>query len=161
PEVLWRSVELLRTIVQTFEPDVIHSHSGVAAFGALAASNRPTLATLHSWNPMRPAWMNTMDVWALNRCDRVACVSSSYRDHLLEHGLRADSSCVIRLGIDHGEIRALANQCEDNPLANQKYFCYLGRLETRKRQELLVDTLRFLPRDWSLMLIGGEGETGY
>jgi glycosyltransferase involved in cell wall biosynthesis len=161
PDVFWASVEKLRNLVETFEPDVIHAHSGVSAFGAITSAKVPTLATLHSWNPSRPAWMNTMDVWALNRCDRVACVSSSYREHLLKHGLSADSSFVIPLGIEHDKILNLANEAEHNPLAEQKYFCYLGRLESRKRQELLVDALRYLPEDWFLMLIGGEGEPGY
>jgi glycosyltransferase involved in cell wall biosynthesis len=161
PDVFWTSVERLRKIVQKFAPDVIHAHSGLAAFGAITASNRPTLATLHSWNPLRPTWMNTMDVWALNQCDRIACVSSSYREYLLQHGLRRDSSFVIPLGIDRDEIQALAQKPEWNPLARSKYFCYLGRLESRKRQDLLVDVLSFLPDDWSLMLIGAEGEAGY
>src|SRR5437764_10171771 len=78
PEVFWLSVDRLRQVVKDFGPDVIHAHSGVAAFGAMACSDLPILATLHSWNPERPAWMNTMDLWALNRCNRVACVSSSY-----------------------------------------------------------------------------------
>ena len=160
-EVFWKSVRQLRKIERDFKPDVIHAHSGMAAFGAAAAADLPTLATLHSWNPARPDWMNAMDVWALNWCDRVACVSSSYREYLLGQGLREDSSFVIHLGIDGAEIQQLASIQEENPLANKKYFCYLGRLESRKRQELLVDSLNSLPEDWFLMLIGAEGEPGY
>jgi glycosyltransferase involved in cell wall biosynthesis len=161
-EVFWPSVECLKHVVEDFEPDVIHAHSGMAAFGAIVAnSNVPIIATLHSWNPERPAWMNTMDLWALNRCNRVACVSSSYRDYLIEQGLRRDTSGVIYLGIDTEEIRMLAGQRMESPLIDRKYFCYLGRLESRKRQLLLVESLASLPEDWSLMLIGGEGEPGY
>jgi glycosyltransferase involved in cell wall biosynthesis len=72
-------------------------------------------------------------------------VSSSYRDYLLQQGLSKDSSFVIPLGIDGDEIETLAQQHEHNPFAENKYFCYLGRLESRKRQELLVDALRFPP----------------
>jgi len=161
PEVFWPSVERFERLVRVFDPDVIHAHSGVAAFGAIAASKAPILATLHSWNPDRPQWMNTMDLWALNRCDRVMCVSSSYRDYLLEQGLRKDTSESVYLGIDGHEIREQSSLPVENPLASRKYFCYLGRLETRKRQLLLVETLAKLPDDWSLMLIGEEGEPGY
>ncbi|HYR87824.1 MAG TPA: glycosyltransferase [Terriglobia bacterium] len=161
PEVFWPSVERLRHEVADFSPDVIHAHSGVAAFGAIAGSNLPILATLHSWNPARPAWMNTMDLWALNRCNRVVCVSSSYRDYLLGQGLRRDTSSTIYLGIDSDEIQTQARLPSENRLVDKKYFCYLGRLEPRKRQLLLVETLAALPEDWSLVLIGGEGEPGY
>ncbi|HYR87055.1 MAG TPA: glycosyltransferase family 4 protein [Terriglobia bacterium] len=161
PEVLWPSIERLRHEVKDFGPDVIHAHSGVAAFGAIAGSNLPILATLHSWNPERPSWMNTMDLWALNRCNRVVCVSSSYRDYLLGQGLREETSITIYLGIDANEIRTLAHLPGENRLVDKKYFCYLGRLESRKRQLLLVETLAALPEDWCLMLIGGEGEPGY
>src|SRR5262249_25064972 len=142
PEVFWSSAEALRELIETFKPDVIHAHSGVAAFGATAASNIPVLATLHSWNPSRPAWMNTMDLWALNRCAQVVCVSSSYRDYAMSQGLRAEISTVIYLGIDVDEIREMAGRQTENPLAGKKYFCYLGRLESRKRQKLLVEMLR-------------------
>jgi glycosyltransferase involved in cell wall biosynthesis len=161
PEVFWSSVETLRDRIETFKPDVIHAHSGMAAFGAIAASNIPVLATVHSWNPSRPAWMNTMDLWALNKCGQVVCVSSSYRDFLLAQGLRAETSRVIYLGIHVDEIREMASQAVENPLRGKKYFCYLGRLESRKRQKLLVELLKTLSDDWSLMLIGGEGEPGY
>jgi glycosyltransferase involved in cell wall biosynthesis len=161
PEVFWPSVERLKQVVDDFAPDVVHAHSGMAAFGAVAAADRPVLATLHSWNPARPAWMNTMDVWALNRCRRVVCVSSSYRDYLLEQGLRRETSGTIYLGIDAEAIQAQASQPAENSLSQRKYFCYLGRLESRKRQLLLVETLAELPSDWSLVLIGGEGEPGY
>jgi glycosyltransferase involved in cell wall biosynthesis len=161
PEIFWPSVERLRDLIAAFKPDVIHSHSGLAAFGAIAASKVPVLATLHSWNPSRPGWMNTMDLWALNRCDQVVCVSASYRDFLLAQGLRAEISRVIYLGIDVDEIRNLAEAAVENPLSGKKYFCYLGRLESRKRQKLLVETLKTLPEDWFLLLIGGEGEPDY
>jgi glycosyltransferase involved in cell wall biosynthesis len=161
PDVFWPSVERLERVVKVFEPDVIHAHSGVAAFGAIAASKVPVLATLHSWNPERPEWMNTMDLWALNQCDRVVCVSSSYRDYLLELGLRRETSETIYLGIDLEEIQAQAVMDVENPFASRRYLCYLGRLEPRKRQLLLVETLAALPEDWSLMLIGGEAEPGY
>jgi glycosyltransferase involved in cell wall biosynthesis len=161
PDVFWKSVEALRAVATGFQPDLIHGHSGVAAFGALAAGVAPVIATLHSWAPDRPAWMNTMDVWALNQCDRVACVSSSYRDYLIAKGLRRDLSEVIHLGVESEEIQKLASLHVDNPLAGRKYFCFLGRLEPRKRQTLLVETLKRLPEDWCLMLIGAEVETGF
>jgi glycosyltransferase involved in cell wall biosynthesis len=161
PEVFWSSVERLRCVVSQFKPDIIHAHSGMAAFGAIAASNTPVVTTLHSWNPARPDWMNAMDLWALNQCRRVVCVSPSYRDYLLELGLRKDISQSIFFGVDTNDTHIMAAAESENPMYGKKYFCYLGRLESRKRQLLLVDTLGLLDEDWNLLLIGPEGEPGY
>ena len=161
PEVFWHSVERLKQVVAEFQPDIIHANSGMASFGSIASTTVPVVATLHSWNPGRPAWMNTMDVWALNRCARVVCLSFSYRDYLLDMGLRTDISEVIHLGIDCEPLRELAAGTVKSGLLEKKYFCFLGRLESRKRQMLLVETLGALPEDWSLLLMGTEGEPGY
>ncbi len=89
PAVFWNSVSKLEGILAEFSPAVVHCHSGVPAAAAAAVRDSGSpgflqIGQLHSWGEDRPAWMNTMDLWAFGRCDRVVCNSADYRQILLK-----------------------------------------------------------------------------
>jgi glycosyltransferase involved in cell wall biosynthesis len=102
---LRRSVGAVGRLIRARRPDLLHAHSGVAAYVAAGARSGlepsiPLVTTFHSWNPSRPEWMNHADVAALARSDRVVTVSRSYRRTLRQWGLDLGSCETIRLGVD-------------------------------------------------------------
>lgn len=140
PACTWNGINRLADFLRSNRFDLVHVHGGVPAFAAIAARDRtkgsfPVLATLHSWNPERPAWMNHADIWALNRCDCVVTVSFSYRRYLGTWGLDDRKARTIYWGIDPASLPASGRE-----RSNGSGFRVLsvGRIEPRKDQETLL-----------------------
>jgi glycosyltransferase involved in cell wall biosynthesis len=166
PSSVWKSVKALIEIIEENEYDLIHVHSGSTAMAASIARDMigieiPIVATMHSWNPERPEWMNWADVWALNRCDKIVAVSESYKDYLIRNGVIKNKTLTIHLGTD---IPALSAK---KPKANKKdVFIVLsvGRIEKRKDQETLVrgfNLFRKQVKNAILEIVGPAGESEY
>jgi len=140
PGRFWQSARELTDLIRTKSFDLVHVHAGVPALAAIVARDRlnsrfPIIATFHSWNPARPAWMNHADVWALNRCDQVITVSSSYRKELESWGLDGEKCSTIHLGVD---IPALGDPAAARPAHRPFRVLSVGQLEPRKDQETLL-----------------------
>jgi len=159
---LWESVEQLTEFLQNQRFDLIHVHAGVPAFAASVSRDRlkarfGLLATFHSWNPRRPAWMNVADVWALNRCDRVVTVSRSYQQELESWGVEPARLETVPLGVDLPERRELKSRRRFRVLS-------VGRIEPRKDQETLIRAFSIFHRahpESELCIAGPAGDLGY
>ncbi len=154
---VWRSVEALSRIIKQGSFDLIHCHAATPAFIARAALDLsgvdiPVAATVHSWDPGRPSWMNIADICSLNRCDRVICVSESYRKWLMSCGLNARLSETIHWGLDLPD-RAIRQR---NPGAKFR-IATLGRIEPRKDLMTLVRAFALFRRKvpQSMLFIAG------
>ena len=91
--------------VSSYQPDVVHCHSGVPACAAAVmresgAANFRLIGQLHSWGTGRPKWMNTMDIWGFSRSDLVIANAAAYRRILMEGGVPEGGFCRF-----HGEWR--------------------------------------------------------
>jgi glycosyltransferase involved in cell wall biosynthesis len=164
PAVTWQGVAALADLLRRTPFDLVHAHAGVPAFAATAARDitglgLPVVATLHSWNPDRPSWMNRADVWALNRCDRVVTDSRSYANYLVGEGLEARRCETILLGVD------LPAADVERPTRRSRGLRVLsvGRIEPRKDQEtLLRGFARLRERSVAeLAIVGPDGDAGY
>jgi len=166
PERFWQSAHKLTELIQSKRFHLVHVHAGVPAFAALVARDRlgigfPIVATFHSWNPDRPAWMNHADIWALNRCDHVITVSSSYQEELEAWGLDKKKSETIHLGID---IPACGCLTIGGPANRPFRVLSVGRLEPRKDQETLLRGFALLRKRFpesELYLAGPVGDREY
>lgn len=160
PAVFWQSVDSFEKLLGRWQPDRIHSHAGVPACAA-ALSGHPFVAQLHSWGTGRPEWMNTMDLWAYRRADRVICSSQAYRRILTQGDVDPSRIRYIPWGLDLNELRP-------NPPATdskRSFRCgFLGRIEPRKGQlELVKAFLRFHNRhpESELVLVGPVADKEY
>ncbi|MDX8364344.1 glycosyltransferase family 4 protein [Cytobacillus sp. IB215665] len=136
---MWMEIISLTTILDQF--DLVHVHAGYPAFlvnmaKELCGKDIPIVATFHSWNVNRPAWMNIADGYAFNMCDEIYTMSYYWKE-FLEVNMNIDKNKleVIPWGID-------VEYCE-NIQINKKLkilycesdeFCFvtLGRVEERK-----------------------------
>jgi glycosyltransferase involved in cell wall biosynthesis len=159
---IWQSVERLKNLLETRRYDLIHVHSGVPAFAATICRDflnldTPIVATFHSWDPGRPSWMNTADIWALNRCDQVYTVSHSYKKELESWGLSPDRSSTICFGVDLPALKKHAPSKQFRVLS-------VGRIEPRKDQATLLHAFSILHRQFpntELCLAGPAGDPEY
>jgi glycosyltransferase involved in cell wall biosynthesis len=164
PARLWQSIEQLTDFLEQHRIDLVHAHAGVPAFAASVSRDRLTrsfglLATFHSWNPQRPAWMNVADVWALNRCDRVIAISRSYQSELQSWGLDPSRVETICLGVDLPTLRT-----RESSRWQLFRVLSLGRIEPRKDQETLIRAFAIFHREYSdteLCIAGPAGDQGY
>jgi len=89
----WPAVAQMQRAIDSFKPDVIHTHAGTpTAIASLArqASSRvdtPIASHFYSWGIGRPQRMNEMDLCAFISADRVICSARAYRDVLLAGGI--------------------------------------------------------------------------
>ena len=168
PAVFWNSVSKLEGILAEFSPAVVHCHSGVPAAAAAAVRDGGSpgflqIGQLHSWGEDRPAWMNTMDLWAFGRCDRIVCNATDYREILLNAGITGELIVSIPWGLPLEEIRTASSEAKVNASARSR-LGFVGRIEPRKRQLTLVEALDRLHRagtDATLELIGPIADSDY
>jgi len=164
-----REIAELRTVVDSFRPDVVHLHSSMAGLAArlLLRGRIPTLFQPHSWSFLAlsgtlgwaaETWERLGARWA----DEVICVSEWERDRGEQAGIRARWR-VIKNGVDldafpeatadHRRFaRARLGLDPDAPLA----VC-VARLCRQKGQDLLVEAwpaVRSAIPDARLYLVG-------
>jgi glycosyltransferase involved in cell wall biosynthesis len=164
PARVWQSIEQLTDFLEQQRINLVHVHAGVPAFAASVSRDRLArpfglLATFHSWNPQRPAWMNVADVWALNRCDRVIAVSRSYQKELESWGLDSSRVETICPGVDLPTVRG----CESSRRQPFRLLS-LGRIEPRKDQETLMRAFSIFHREYpetELCIAGPVGDQDY
>jgi glycosyltransferase involved in cell wall biosynthesis len=143
----WPAVRQLARVIQSFKPDVIHTHAGTPtaiaslARGASSHPDTPIVSHFYSWGVGRPAWMNTMDLWAFSTSDRVVCSAFAYRDVLLRGGIARRRLRLIPWGLPTGTFASNGPRPSQAPIVGT-----LGRIERRKGQLDLVRAFARLHR---------------
>jgi glycosyltransferase involved in cell wall biosynthesis len=180
--VFWGGVERLTKLLQRLEPAVIHAHAGVPAAACAIARDitgrRPRLiGQMYSWGPNRPAWMDTQDMWGLARADRVVCSARAYWDLLVEHGVPRSKLIYLPWGLPLEELPFRGSE-EQKPEAQKRrssgaqperrldepVLGFVGRIEPRKNQVALVETLALVRRRFptaTLELVGPVADEAY
>jgi glycosyltransferase involved in cell wall biosynthesis len=160
----WPAVASMQRAIESFKPDVIHTHAGTpTAIASLArqSSSRattPIVSHFYSWGIGRPEWMNTMDLLAFRTAAAVVCSANAYRDVLLRGGIAKRRLQMIPWGLP-GEAFADAGARGRSPIIGT-----LGRIERRKGQLDLVRAfaqLRRRDRTLRLELVGPVAEEAY
>jgi glycosyltransferase involved in cell wall biosynthesis len=107
---LLRSVAVVRRLVTSFRPDVLHAHyiNEAGWFGA-ASRWRPLVVT--TWGsdvyraPLESPLARRLNPWALRRADWVTCDSVDQSRAIRSWGVRGDRVSVIGWGVDRREFR--------------------------------------------------------
>lgn len=179
--VFWSGVERLAALLRHLRPAVVHAHAGVpAAACAMArdiAGERPRLISqMYSWGPNRPTWMNTQDMWGFARADRVVCSARAYESLLIQHGVPRRKLVYLPWGLPLEELPFRGAQeptgvrlrsfgaAADAQAAAGPVLGFVGRIEPRKNQVALVETLARLRRSFpaaTLELVGPVADEAY
>jgi glycosyltransferase involved in cell wall biosynthesis len=161
----WSGVERLAALIRAERPAVIHAHAGVPAAACaiardLAGRDTRLIGQMYSWGPNRPEWMNVQDMWGFARTDRVVCSARAYWNLLIRYGVPARRLVYLPWGlpIDELPFRGVRQP------ATLATIGFVGRIEPRKNQAALVETLARLRRripDARLDLVGPIADPAY
>jgi glycosyltransferase involved in cell wall biosynthesis len=160
----WPAVASMQLALESFKPDVIHTHAGtptsIASLARQSSSRSatPVVSHFYSWGIGRPEWMNTMDLLAFRTADAVVCSASAYRDVLLRGGIAKSRLQTIPWGLPD---KAFVGTGDRN---RAPIIGTLGRIERRKGQLDLVRAFVRLRRHHPalrLELVGPVAEEVY
>jgi len=187
PESLWPAIVRATALVRALRPDVVHAHAGVPTLVSTlaikgAGSTAPVIAQMYSWGPNRPEWMDTMDLLGFSRADRVVVSARQYERLLIDGGVGRSRLTYIPWGVDlpplnaglkpRRHVRSQTHVRGGRALALPSTlalrqpirFGFVGRLEPRKDQLTLVETIAELVKrgvDAHLTLVGPDGDAAY
>ncbi|MEO7192299.1 MAG: glycosyltransferase [Vicinamibacterales bacterium] len=150
--------------------DIIHGHdykTNLLAFLLGRRSGALALATSHGWTGQsaRERWLYyPADRQILRRLPRVIAVSSEVRETLVRSGAHPSRVTVLLNGIDPGAFRR--SRARRDRIRHQLGFSAtdqvigaVGRLETQKRFDLLLDAFGAMRHEWpnARLAIVGDG----
>lgn len=166
PATFWPEVERLRRLLGALRPDLVHTHAGVPTAAAAIARDSldasfPVVAHMYNWTPGRPEWMNEMDTWAFRRADRIICSARGYEKQFRRAGIPARKLIYLSWGLP---LTAEASAAPAKRSSAEVVIGFVGRLEPRKDQLRLIETLALLRRkhpEIVLELVGPDGDSDY
>lgn len=139
-ETFWRGVEMLRTLVDRWRPDIVHTHAGVPACAAAAVRQGgrdfALVSHVHSWGPGRPEWMDLMDLAGLRQADVVVCAADAYAKRLVDGGVHPQRLVRLLWGLAPASLAGAIPRRVRRP--GEFRIGLLGRIEPRKEQLALV-----------------------
>jgi glycosyltransferase involved in cell wall biosynthesis len=159
-----RCVASVTRALRRAAPDVVHLHSGRAAWLGSVAARRlglPALVTRRMDRRVRRSW-RTRFVYA-QACSRVVAISDAVARQLEAGGVPRDRLRVIPSAVDPERLRVRRGREEvrDSLGADRFEPCILaaGALVPRKGFDVLIDALSLLARDDRVarLWIAGEG----
>lgn len=162
----WPAVARLAALIEGVRPTLVHAHAGTpTAAVALARAGMsravPLVAHMYSWGQGRPSWMDTMDLWAFSRAERVICSAHAYARVLRAGGVLRRRLAYVPWGVDLPP-DAPSRRRSGEPHVPVR-LGFIGRLEPRKGQLLLADAVRVLAarRKVCLELAGPPADEAY
>jgi glycosyltransferase involved in cell wall biosynthesis len=164
----WRN---LRELVRDRKFHIVHGHDykvNLIAYWLSRVEGVIPLVTSHGWtgHTLRERFVYyPLDRFLLRRFPRVVAVSGEIKQTLMRAGVRPERVDVVLNGIDPEAFRRDATRV---PAARRRYgvaeaslaIGAVGRLESQKRFDLLIDAFAALSRDSRgamELLIAGEG----
>lgn len=161
------SASRIRSLMETEQFDLIHSHAAVPGFAAeLAAQDAlkrrlPHISTVHAWGPDKPNWMKLQDRLVLNQVECVHAVSDDVGRFLVSEGVQPAKIVRIYNGCDFQRIDRLVTEGGQHPVAGgRRHLGTVANLVDRKGINYLVEAVALLPqqlRDEIEVLVVGDG----
>ncbi len=157
-----------REIINDYNIDLIHAHAAVPALTGLIARSGfkryiPVIQTMHGWGTNKKPEHEKMDVIIMNGLDQVIAVSQSDKRLLIEKGVQKEKIKVIYNGIT-SEKKDEVDPAVEAELLEYKNKGYkiigcIGTLCVRKNQQLLLDAIKVLRKEYNLFCVFiGEGD---
>jgi glycosyltransferase involved in cell wall biosynthesis len=145
------AVARLRSMVESYDPDVVHMHGYKAdIYGYAAVRRLPTakVSTCHGWghNTFALRAYGMMDRWALRRFDLVVAVSAEIAGTLRRAGVPPDKIRVIDNGIEVTDFEAGAPTLRRELALDSKSVLVggIGRLSPEKGFAVLLAAARIV-----------------
>ena len=157
--------ELSRLMKTGLEIDVIDGHyiypDGVAAVALGRLFKKPVVLTARGSDVTQyPSFRlpARMIRWAMRNASALISVSSGLKSGMIDLGAAEQKITVLRNGVDLQQFRPTDPEAAQKDWGvNQKILISVGHLIERKRHDLTIEALKFLP-GWTLVLVGDGSE---
>lgn len=156
-----------KELIDRFEPDLIHVHTELPAYGAVGLGRErglPVVVTLHGINPA-PRWLNTPQKreilrHTLDAADRIVLVGEPLRPHFSSLVGRDDHFRVVPNGFHLPDLR---DSDENWRMVDQLRIISVSNLHEGKGIDLSIEALALLNksgcRGWHYTIVGGGRES--
>ena len=159
----------LRQIIRDRAIDIVHAHEYKTDAIAWLLGRRAgivPLATAHAWtgNTARERYVYyPIDKRLLARFPHVIAVSSQIKDELVRHGAAAERVTVMLNGIDPAAFKRVPGERdrvrqELGFAASDLVIGAVGRLETQKRFDILLDAIEPMVQRWPGLRVAIVGD---
>lgn len=157
--------ELSRLMKAGLDIDVIDGHyiypDGIAAVALGRAFGKPVVLTARGSDITQyPTFRlpNRMICWAMENAAALISVSAGLKAAMIDLGVSEHKITVLRNGVDLQQFRPTSPEIAQTEWGvTQKVLISVGHLIERKRHDLTIEALKFLP-DWTLVLVGDGPE---
>jgi len=157
--------ELSRLMKAGLDVDVIDGHyiypDGVAAVALGRFFKKPVVLTARGSDVTQyPSFRlpARMIRWAMENAAALISVSAGLKDGMIDLGASEQKITVLRNGVDLQQFRLTdPGSAQKEWGVSQKILVSVGHLIARKRHNLIIEALKFLP-GWTLVLVGDGPE---
>lgn len=176
-----KEVQGILDFLEDFSPDIIHSHSpadlGLIAQAWAIAHDIPYICTVHSLPTQMHKWMNTKATSTFSIIQE-PIVSFATQKYLLQ--ILSNCTAVIALNkpafedirklgytgdlitIPNGFKMDLYQKHEPTDVdTSSKELLYVGSITYRKNQDFLIKSMKHLPQNYTLHIVGGIQDEDY
>ena len=159
----WREAQAVGRAAREFGAQVVHTHGYRADVLSLRPARRAgavPVATVHGFTggDARNRLYEWLDLRALRRFDAVIAVSDPLRQRLIRSGVPAGRVSLVENGI--GRPRPVARASARAALGlppEGRYVGWIGRMTPEKGADLLVEALRTIASDGTVIVVVGDG----
>lgn len=158
-----REIQALGRILETYRPDVVHTHvyhADVVGYLAARRARIPIVATVHglTGGDRKNRFYQWLDAKFLRRFDAVLCVSQLLRNIMLDAGCSEERVHVVPNPV--AATSSAGAEAARNALclpAERRAVGWIGRLSVEKGADLFVRTIARIPPPRPLGVLIGAG----
>ena len=162
---------LLKMIMESnFDVVHVHSHHHLSSNMAVLSkklNGLPIILTSHGNSNHLVGWKRIIDVaynktiagWMLRSADKVIALTPQHADDLKKLGARQDDVSIIPHGVNLPQINLGTGADkfkEKYGLEDKKVILFVGGLIPRKGLNYLVESMKYINKDTTLLIVGGE-----
>lgn len=159
-----RMVFKLRKTIKKIKPDIVHTHLFPGQFIvpiSIFAIKTKLFTTEHGISLRRIKYplFHYLEKISFSLYDKIVCVSETINEKLKEEYPKLSNKIItINNGIDIDKVfntpkvskKELSNKFKEDDII----LCMVGRLEVGKDFETLIKSLKFLPENYKLLIVG-------
>ena len=165
----WSAIKRLRTVLENYNVDIVHSHDFKSDFYVMLAShgtNIKKIATAHGSTRdsiIKRVYLEIDENFIYRKMDRIVAVSDGVARGLKKKGIQQKQICVIKNGFDLELLKRQNNQAENKRnlhiRSDKTNFAIVGRLYPDKGHRFFLQafakTISVHPK--AVLLIIGDG----
>jgi len=152
----------LAKIFKLKNPDIVFSHSAYSALiinlaKKILRKKFIHISIVHGWGINKTKLQRISDIFSLNHCDKIICVSNAIKNQMENYGVNSEKISIINYGIEKINGKIIDIHKEFNIPKNKLILFSASRLVIEKDPEYLLDIAGECRNLDIMFLIAGDG----